>query len=199
MILVPEIMRMLATLAGAVSLPHRELFTQNAYFCFQLIQVFLIRTLADAASTVLIQIVESPSAVFRILSQAIPTSSNFYISYFIVQGLAMASNVLAQVTGCLVFYLLYRWMADTPRAMYARWTSLRTISWGSTVPVYTTITVISRCSQPSSIEIESTRRCGVANPLVKASHTPSLHPLCSSGPRWPWVCSILRIGTTSCL
>lgn len=144
MSLVPVFMRMFAKLAGEVSLSRVELFTQNAYFCFQLIQVFLIRTLTDTASTAIVQIADQPSAVFTILGQALPTSSNFYVSYFIVQGLTIATSVLTQVIGCVIFNVLYRFLAKTPRAMYNKWTSLSAISWGSTLPVYTTIAVISK-------------------------------------------------------
>lgn len=143
MSLVPVFMRMFARLAGEVSLSRVELFTQNAYFCFQLIQVFLIRTLTDAASTAIVQIASDPGAVFSILSSAIPTSSNFYISYFIVQGLTIATGVLTQVVGMVIFNVLYKFLAGTPRAKYVKWTTLTAISWGSVLPVYTTIAVIS--------------------------------------------------------
>ncbi|KAH7324626.1 hypothetical protein B0I35DRAFT_458334 [Stachybotrys elegans] len=143
MSLVPVIMRMCAKFAGAVSLSQVELFTQNAYFCFQIVQVFLIRTVTDSAVAVIIDIVENPDQIFSMLSAAIPTSSNFYISYFIVQGLTIAVGVLTQVVGLVVFRLLYKFLSSTPRSMYNRWTTLSAISWGSTLPVYTAIVVIS--------------------------------------------------------
>lgn len=143
MSLVPVIMRLCAKLAGAASMSQVELFTQNSYFFFQLIQVFLIRTVTNTASTLIVQIVEDPGSVFTVLSEAIPTSSNFYISYFIVQGLSIAVSVLTQVVGCLIFNLLYRLFGSTPRALYTRWIGLSSISWGSVMPVYSTIVVIS--------------------------------------------------------
>ncbi|KAF7564104.1 hypothetical protein G7046_g41 [Stylonectria norvegica] len=143
MSLVPVIMRLCAKQAGCVSLSQVELFTQNAYFVFQLIQVFLIRTIADSASTAIVQIGQNPGAVFDILSKALPTSSNFYISYFIVQGLTIAMGVLTQVVGCLIFQIMYKFLAGTPRAMYKKWTTLSSLMWGSLLPVYTNIAVIS--------------------------------------------------------
>lgn len=143
MSLVPVFMRMFARFAGEVSLSRVELYTQNAYFAFQLIQVFLIRTVTDTASTAIVQIAGDPGMVFGILAEAIPTSSNFYISYFIFQGVQIATSVLTQVVGCVIFNLLYKYLAGTPRAMYNKWTALSAISWGSTLPVYTTIAVIS--------------------------------------------------------
>ncbi|KAF4122984.1 calcium permeable stress-gated cation channel [Geosmithia morbida] len=143
MSLVPVFMRMFASLSGEVSLARVELFCQNAYFFFQLIQVFLVRTITDTASTAIVQIVNNPSAVFNILATALPTSSNFYISYFIVQGFTIATGVLTQVVGCVIFELMYKYLTSTPRGMYNKWTTLSAIMWGNVLPVYTTIAVIS--------------------------------------------------------
>ncbi|KAI6779888.1 uncharacterized protein J7T54_001976 [Emericellopsis cladophorae] len=143
MALVPIFIRMFARLAGEVTESRVELFTQNGYFVFQVVQVFLIRTLTDTASTLVVQIVDNPASVFSILSTALPTSSNFYISYFILQGITIATSVLTQVIGCIIFSLMYKFLTGTPRAMYNKWTSLSAIMWGSTLPVYTTIVVIS--------------------------------------------------------
>lgn len=127
MSVVPVLIRAIAALAGEVSRPHVELFTQDAYFWFQVLQVFLIRTLTDTASTTIIEIAKSPATVFRILSQAIPISSNFYMSYFIMQGLAIATSIPAQVVQCALFHVLSRFRDSTPRMMHARYTSLEGI------------------------------------------------------------------------
>jgi hypothetical protein len=121
-----------------------ELFTQNAYFAFQLIQVFLITTMTSAASAVGAQIVANPASATTLLATNLPKSSNFYISYFIVQGLGVGTSVLTQVVGFFIFSLLYKFLAGTPRAMYTKWANLSAISWGSVLPVYTTIAVISK-------------------------------------------------------
>lgn len=144
MSLVPVIMRLCARLSGAVSHSQAELFTQNAYFFFQLIQVFLIQTITNSASTAIISIVEDPGSVFNVLKNSLPTASNFYISYFIVQGLTIATSVLTQVVGCIIFALLYKFLTSTPRSMYTKWTTLSGLSWGSLLPVYTNIAVISK-------------------------------------------------------
>lgn len=143
---VPVIMRWCAKLAGEPTLSRAELFTQNAYFCFQVIQVFLVRSVADAASTAIVKIVNDPSSVFSTLGAVIPTSSNFYISYFMLQGLTIATSVVTQVVGMFIFRILYKYLTGTPRSMYAKWTTLSSILWGSLLPVYTNIICISRSS-----------------------------------------------------
>ena len=131
-------------MAGEVSESRIELFTQQAYFIFQLIQVFLVQTLASAASTLIVQIADNPTGIFSILARAIPTSSNFYVSYFMIQGFTISSGVIAQVAGCVIFSLMYKYLSSTPRALYQRWTGLSAILWGSVLPIYTNIAVISK-------------------------------------------------------
>lgn len=139
---------MCARLAGEPSLSRVELFTQNAYFAFQVIQVFLVATLASSATAVAQQIVDNPTSVTSILANNLPKSSNLYISYFIVQGLTIATSVLTQVVGFFIFRLMYKFLANTPRALYTKWSNLSAISWGSTLPVYTNIIVVGMYSSP---------------------------------------------------
>jgi hypothetical protein len=120
------------------------LFTQNAYFCFQVVQVFLVVTVASSASSIVQKISKDPSGITSLLAQRLPTASNFYISYFIVQGLTIASGVLSQVVGFVIFRILYKYLAGTPRKMYQKWANLSAISWGSTLPVFTNIAVIGK-------------------------------------------------------
>ncbi|KAI0815439.1 hypothetical protein GGR55DRAFT_346385 [Xylaria sp. FL0064] len=143
MSLVPIVMRLCAKLSGEPSLSRVELFTQNAYFAFQVIQVFLISTLTSAASAVGYQIFQHPEQVTSLLAENLPKASNFYISYFIVQGLGIAASLLSQAVGFVIFTLIYKFLSGTPRALYKKWANLSAISWGSVLPVYTNIAVIS--------------------------------------------------------
>ncbi|KAK6827993.1 hypothetical protein PG990_009624 [Apiospora arundinis] len=145
MSLVPVIMRLCARAAGEPSQSRVELFTQNAYFAFQVIQVFLITTMTSAATAVAKQIADNPGSVTTVLAENLPKASNFFIPYFIVQGLGIASGILSQVAGFVIFTLMYKFLTGTPRAMYTKWASLTAISWGSVMPVYTNIVVISLC------------------------------------------------------
>ncbi|KAJ0128449.1 hypothetical protein HZ326_28459 [Fusarium oxysporum f. sp. albedinis] len=115
-----------------------ELFTQKAYFL-----VFLVQTLSNSFVSSLVTIPRNPTNVFSILSSSIPTASNFYISFFIVQGLAIATKVLTQVIGFIMFTLSFKLANRTPRSMYYKWTKLSTLSWGSLMPIYTNMAVIS--------------------------------------------------------
>lgn len=144
MSLVPIIMRLCAKLAGEPTLARVELFTQNAYFVFQVVQVFLVVAVGSSATSAAAKIAADPSSVLPLLANSIPTSANFYISYFIVQGLGVAGSVLCQVVGFFIFRLLYTYLTSTPRSMYNKWTNLSAISWGSLLPVYTNMVVIGK-------------------------------------------------------
>ncbi|RYC79633.1 hypothetical protein BFJ63_vAg17484 [Fusarium oxysporum f. sp. narcissi] len=109
---VPAFMRICARRSGCVSLSQAELFTQKAYFL-----VFLVQTLSNSFVSSLVTILRNPTNVFSILSSSIPTASNFYISFFIVQGLAIATNVLTQVIGFIMFTLSFTFANRTPRSM----------------------------------------------------------------------------------
>lgn len=144
MSLVPVIMRLCAKISGEPSDSRVELFTQNAYFWFQLIQVFLVMTIAGSAITTIRAFAENPGSIFSILSSQLPKASSFYVSYFIVQGITLATGVLTQVVGFAIFVVLLKFLTNTPRALYNKWSTLAAISWGSVLPVYTTISVISK-------------------------------------------------------
>jgi calcium permeable stress-gated cation channel len=121
-----------------------ELFTQNAYFVFQVVQVFLVVTIGSAASAIIQPILHNPSGITTLLATKLPRASNIYISYFIVQGLTVSSGVLSQVVGFIIFTLLYKFLSGTPRSLYTKWANLSAISWGSTLPVFTMIAVIGK-------------------------------------------------------
>lgn len=142
MSLVPVVMRLCAKLAGEPSFSRVELFTQNSYFVFQVIQVFLVTTMTSAATAVVSAIIDDPTSATSILAENLPKASNFYISYFIVQGLSVAASVISQAVGFVVFTLMYKFLTGTPRGLYTKWAKLSAISWGSTMPVYSCITVI---------------------------------------------------------
>ncbi|PKS08842.1 hypothetical protein jhhlp_003451 [Lomentospora prolificans] len=143
MSLVPVIIRLCARFAGEPTETRVELFTQAVYFAFQVIQVFLVTTVSGSVFSILSKIAQNPGKIFETLSDAIPKASNIYINFFIIQGITIASGVITQISGLVIFRLTYRFLANTPRAMYNKWTSLSAISWGSVLPVYTNIVVIS--------------------------------------------------------
>jgi calcium permeable stress-gated cation channel len=118
-----------------------ELKTQSWYFIFQVIQVFLVTTFTSGASAVASQIVQDPTQAPLLLAKNLPKASNFYISYFILQGLMTAALQLLNVVPLLMNVVVGRF-DKTPRKQYNRWTTLAGLGWGSTYPKFTNLGVI---------------------------------------------------------
>lgn len=144
MSLLPIILRLMAKLGGCPSVPAVELRVQNSYFMFQVIQVFLITTFTSSAAAVGAKIYHDPSQATSLLAQNLPTASNFFISYFILQGLGISSKAVLQIVGVILFLILGKFLDNTPRKVFKRWSTLSGLSWGTVFPVYTNLTVIGR-------------------------------------------------------
>ncbi|KAL8830845.1 MAG: hypothetical protein Q9170_005553 [Blastenia crenularia] len=142
MALLPIILRLVAKKSGAPSLSAIELRTQNFYFGFQVVQVFLVTTLTSAASASVTSIICSPGDAPNLLATNLPKASNFYISYFVLQGLTISSGALLGIAGLILFKLLGKFLDTTPRKLYKRWSTLSALGWGTVFPVYTNLTVI---------------------------------------------------------
>ncbi|TVY82290.1 Uncharacterized protein LSUE1_G001916 [Lachnellula suecica] len=138
---VPGILRACARQAGVPTESRVELFVQNAYFIFQIVQVFLITTLTSAASTAIESIIKDPLSARDLLSQNLPKASNFYISYFILQGLAMSATRIVHM-GSVVRHRLMGNSGANPRLISGRYHRLKKIHWGSVYPVFTNMGVI---------------------------------------------------------
>lgn len=128
--------------AGVPSTSRVELFTQSAHFCFQVVQVFLVTTLTSAASAATAQIIQDPLSAKDLLAENLPKATNFYISYFLLQGLTMSSGAVVQVAGVIVFKFMTTFFDRSPRHLYQRWSALSGISWGNVFPVFTNMGVI---------------------------------------------------------
>ncbi|CCD27245.1 Rsn1p NDAI_0K00540 [Naumovozyma dairenensis CBS 421] len=142
MMFLPIFIRAMAVVAGSPSSQLVEYFTQQAYFAFQVIQVFLVTTLASAATSAVTQIVEDPSTAMNLLATNLPKASNFYISYIILQGMSISSGALLQLSPLIMFYLLGTLLDNTPRKKHTRFVNLGSMQWGTTFPVYTNLAVI---------------------------------------------------------
>ncbi|KAL7944215.1 hypothetical protein V8C42DRAFT_326178 [Trichoderma barbatum] len=141
MALVPILLRICAAQSGIPSLIIGEFFTQNAYFAFQVIQVFLITTITSAASGALQSIIQNPLGIQSLLAQNLPKASNFYLSYILIQCLAMGGTQLLQIFSLIRHHIVTK-VSDVPRRRFATWRKLRPARWGGIFPVFTNMGVI---------------------------------------------------------
>lgn len=116
-----------------------ELFVQSSYFIFQVVQVFLVTTLTSAVSGAIGEIINDPMSAQVLLSENLPTSSNFYVSYLILQGLAMSAT---RVVHLPTLQMVLSSPLKSPRRISIRWHRLRRVYWGSVFPLFTNMGVI---------------------------------------------------------
>lgn len=140
--LVPIVLRLAAKWAGATSQSELDLGLQNTYYIFQVVQVFLVVTIASSASAAGGQIAANPGSTLTLLSTQLPKASNFYINFLILQGLIISSKAVLQIVGLLLFKILGRFLDSTPRKQYKRWSNLAGLTVGSTLPGLTLLVMI---------------------------------------------------------
>lgn len=119
-----------------------ELRVQTWYFVFQVIQVFLITTLASGAAATVTNIIEQPSQAVYLLAKNLPKASNFYISYLVLYGVGTSAKELLGLVPLLMFVILGPLLDKTPRKKYNRYVGIRNLSWGKLYPKFTNLVVI---------------------------------------------------------
>jgi hypothetical protein len=144
MSLLPPFLRFVARLGGSPTYSDVEYTVQNYYFGFQVVQVFLVATLGSAASASAGQIAENPSSAPSLLSSSLPKASNFYLSYFILQGLGVFSGILVGIAGLVITPLLVKLLGSTPRKIFLKWNALGKVQMGTVFPIYTNLLVIGK-------------------------------------------------------
>lgn len=132
----------MAKFGGVPTTAAVELRTQNFYFGFQVVQVFLVTTISSAASSAVSSILDDPTSAASLLAENIPKASNFYIAYFILQGLTVSAGALLQIAPLILSKVLGTLLDNTPRKMYKRWSELAGLGWATVFPVFTNLCVI---------------------------------------------------------
>ncbi|KAG5945925.1 hypothetical protein E4U53_006657 [Claviceps sorghi] len=141
MAIVPWLLRICGAMSGIPTMNRVELFVQNVYFAFQVVQVFLITTLTSAASSALGAILSNPLGTKDLLAANIPKASNFYLSYILIQCMLSGGLRLIQPFDLIRHYIIAR-ISAIPRTRYNRWLALQTAQWGGIYPIYTNMGVI---------------------------------------------------------
>ena len=142
MALLPIILRQAAKISGIPTFSGVEYTVSNYYFTFLVVQVFLVVTVVSSAASSVVAIINDPTSAPSLLARQLPTASNFYISYILLQGLALSAGALAQVVGLILYHLLGKILDSTPRKKFNRFNSLSSVSFGTVYPVYSFLATI---------------------------------------------------------
>lgn len=144
MMLLPIVIRKAAKISGAPTQTHVEHYTQQVYFAFQVVQVFIITTLSSSIIASLDSILDDPAKIMDILHTNLPRSSNFFMAYMLLQALTIPSGALLQIVSVILYYVL-GFLDNTPRKKWNRRNAVGGQQWGTVFPVYSNLAVITLC------------------------------------------------------
>ncbi len=122
---------------GGATTTGNELKVQKWFYVFQVTQVFLVTAVFSGAATVFSELLErakDPISIPELLAKQLPKSSNYYLTYFIIQGITSASDNLLNWTDLLQYLVLGSLFDKTPRQKFNRYTSMKGIAWGKVFP-----------------------------------------------------------------
>ncbi|ODV81170.1 DUF221-domain-containing protein [Suhomyces tanzawaensis NRRL Y-17324] len=142
MSLVPPFIKKMGKVCGCITVQQVEAYCQSWFYAFQIVNVFIVVTVTSAAASAVTTIISDPTSALTLLAQKIPASSNFYISYFCLQGLTISSGLLLQMVALILAQFLGKILDSTPRAKWNRYTTLGQPAWSVIYPAYQLLTVI---------------------------------------------------------
>ena len=143
LLMVPAILRILASLQGLYTCQAVESAVQAYYFAFIFVQVFLVVSLSASIATVLEQLKHGAESVPALLVQGLHKASNYFLSYLII-------HTAGSITGTLLlpsqlFNLLLSPLFDvSARRKWSRREDMYLQRWGTFVPVYTNLACIGK-------------------------------------------------------
>lgn len=142
MSLVPPFIKKMGQVAGCITVQQIDTYCQNWFFGFQAVNTFLASVLGSSAASLVQLIIQKPTLALSLLASEIPKSSNFYLSYLCLYGLAFSTSSLANVVGLALSKVLGRILDKTPRAKWTRSITLGQPALSVLYPSFQLITLI---------------------------------------------------------
>ncbi len=139
---VPKLFRNIAKMSGEPTIPQAELKTQAWFFAFSVFQIFLVTTFSSGAAAVTAKIARDPASAPNLLASSVPTASNFYLTYFILQGLGSAASTIVNYSDLFEYYFYEYFWDKSPREKFGTYASMKGTPWGSWYPKFTNFLVI---------------------------------------------------------
>ncbi|KAI1823777.1 DUF221-domain-containing protein [Xylaria intraflava] len=142
---IPALYRNIFTSAGGPTHPANELRVQRWFYIFQVTQVFLVTAVFSGAATVVSELatrMQDPNSILELLATQLPKSSNYYLTYFMVQGITSAADNLLSSSDLFRHLSFEYWQDETPRQKFNRYTNLKEISWGQVYPKFANFAII---------------------------------------------------------
>ncbi|KLO13330.1 DUF221-domain-containing protein [Schizopora paradoxa] len=140
--LLPIFLRLLSKFEGTPTKSNVELSLMTRYFIFNVVNSFLIVTLSSGIIAALPGLVKDPGSIPSLLASSLPQASNFFLTYVLLQGLAVAANAFLQIVGLVIYLAKLFFLGSTPRSLYNVRFKLNSVNWGTVFPLTTLVAVI---------------------------------------------------------
>lgn len=135
---VPFIFRWFSYLRCRKSGAAIETDTQNWFFAFLFVHIFLVVTISSSLSIVVEKLVNSPVSITTMLAHDLPKSSNFFCSFTLLRGLAYSGGNLLQPKELLV-EIYHKLRVYTPHERVKRMKNVPCFQWGSIYPIFSVL------------------------------------------------------------
>lgn len=145
MSLVPPFVKKMGKVSGCITVQQVERYCQNWFYAFQVVNSFLVVTLASAAISSIQTIIDDPSSALTLLATKLPKASNFYIAYLCLYGLTFSSGAILQIVALILSKVLGRILDKTPRAKWTRYTLLGLPFFSVLYPTFQLVALIAIC------------------------------------------------------
>lgn len=142
MMLLPIVLRLLARFEGIPKKTGLELSLMTRYFIFQVIHSFLIVTVSAGIIGSLDGLINNPTSIPSLLAHNLPTSSTFFLTYVILQGLSGTASGFLQIVPLAIYYVKLYLLGSTPRSIWGIKYGTRNVAWGTLFPGITLLTTI---------------------------------------------------------
>jgi hypothetical protein len=105
----PILLRLLTNrVRGATTGQEGERSLQLWYFIFLLVELFIIPTISSGLTSIVGELIRTPTSVPNILATNLPTAANYYFSFLILQALSLSGTSILQTIRLFNFYVIGR-------------------------------------------------------------------------------------------
>lgn len=130
-------LRFLAKMSGIPSKNGIELSLMNRFSIFIIVQNFLFMSVVSGASSQVSAFVDSasePKEFVSNIAMAIPKASSFFLSYMSLQGISGGPMLFLQLVPLVLYYVMLKVLASTPRSIWHKKNDLGAPAWGVFFP-----------------------------------------------------------------
>lgn len=103
-------------------------------FAFLFIHGFIISTLASGIMAGISEITDNPSSAVNLLATNLPSSSVFFLTLIVTNGLAGAAGGILQIARLAIYYIKAFLLGGSPRALYKVRYTMPAVKFGQLYP-----------------------------------------------------------------